>query len=87
MIAPPFNFRKWIDDNKDLLKPPVGNKRLFNTDGYFIMVPTEELFYQVKGSVFLRVIDEGKFHCIEVKEGEFFMLPRTTHTTLTFSSG
>lgn len=30
----------------------------------------------MKGSVFLRVIDEGKFRCIEVKEGEFFMLPR-----------
>jgi 3-hydroxyanthranilate 3,4-dioxygenase len=25
-ISKPFNLTKWIDENRQLLKPPVGNK-------------------------------------------------------------
>ena len=24
-IASPFNLKRWIDEHRDLLKPPVGN--------------------------------------------------------------
>ncbi len=24
-----FNFRKWIDEHRDLLKPPVGNQQVW----------------------------------------------------------
>ncbi|WFD41176.1 3-hydroxyanthranilate 3,4-dioxygenase [Malassezia japonica] len=91
MITPPFNFQQWVDDHRHLLKPPVGNKCLLRTDGYFVMVvggpnertdfhyqPTEELFYQVQGTMYLRVVDDGQFKEIEIKEGEMFLLPANT---------
>lgn len=53
MVAPPFNFQKWVDEHRHLLKPPVGNKCLLSTDGYFVMVvggPNErsDFHYQVR---------------------------------------
>ena len=60
-IAKPFNLQKWIDDNRDLLKPPVGNKNLYVEAGNFIVMvvggpnarkdyhynESEELFHQL----------------------------------------
>ena len=38
-VAKPFNLWKWIEENKDLLKPPVSNKQLYIDSGdYIIMV-------------------------------------------------
>ena len=34
----PFNFQRWIDVNQDLLKPPVGNKSLFDEGGMIVQV-------------------------------------------------
>jgi 3-hydroxyanthranilate 3,4-dioxygenase len=36
MLAP-FNLQQWIDDNRDLLKPPVSNKNLYKEAGDFIV--------------------------------------------------
>jgi len=33
-----FNFKDWIDRNRHLLKPPVGNKRVFRDTEFIIMV-------------------------------------------------
>jgi len=34
----PFNLQKWIDENRDLLKPPVSNKNLYLEAGDFIVM-------------------------------------------------
>lgn len=91
MLAP-FNLQKWIDDNRDLLKPPVGNKNLYKEAGDFIVMivggpnarkdyhynESEELFYQIEGDALVRVQENGKARDIIIKEGEMFLLPGYT---------
>lgn len=39
------------------------------------MNQTEEWFYQVKGSMKLRLVENNKIRDIELKEGEMFLVP------------
>jgi 3-hydroxyanthranilate 3,4-dioxygenase len=88
-IAAPFNLQKWIDENRDLLKPPVGNKNLYKEAGDFIVMivggpnarkdyhwnETEELFYQLEGDIMVTVQQDGKAVEVPIKAGEMFLLP------------
>lgn len=88
MLAP-FNLQKWIDDNRDLLKPPVSNKNLYVEAGDFIVMivggpnarkdyhfnESEELFYQIEGDITVTVQLDGKPKEVIIKEGEIFLLP------------
>lgn len=88
-IRKPFNFQKWIDDNRDLLKPPVSNKCVYTeSEDFIIMVvggpnvrkdyhynETEEFFYQIKGDIVVRIQEDGKAVDVPIKEGEIFLLP------------
>ena len=38
MIRRPFNFKKWIDEHRHLLKPPVGNQCVFADEDFIVMV-------------------------------------------------
>ncbi len=87
-----LNLAQWIKANAAELKPPVSNKQLFtgasdvivfvsggpNTRNDFHVNPTEELFYQLKGDIAVRVrpLDGSKPHDVVIKEGELFLLPR-----------
>ena len=84
----PFNFKKWIDDNADKLKPPVGNQLLHKDADMIVMVvggpntrmdfhddPVNEWFYQLKGDIMLKLADRGKIYDVPIREGEVFMLP------------
>ena len=84
------NFPQWIEENKHLLKPPVGNKQMFPTgDDFITMVvggpnqrtdfhvdPYEEFFYQIKGRLVVNVVTADGPAGVEVNAGEMWVLPR-----------
>jgi 3-hydroxyanthranilate 3,4-dioxygenase len=88
-----INFRRWIEENRHLLKPPVGNKCVWEDREFIVMViggpnartdyhvnQGEEFFYQLEGDIKLKVIDDGHPETIEIREGDIFLLPpRTPH--------
>jgi len=87
-LYPKFNFKEWIDENRHLLKPPVGNKMIWEGGEFIAMVvggpnsrkdyhinKTPEFFYQVEGDITLKVIDEGKQKDIHIRQGEIYLLP------------
>ena len=84
-----FNFQKWIDEHRHLLKPPVGNQQVFKGNEDFIVMVVggpnsrkdyhynegEEFFYQLEGNMTLKIIEEGKPIDIPISAGEIFLLP------------
>ncbi len=87
-IAAPYNLKRWIEQNRDLLKPPVGNKMVWKDHQFLVMVvggpnrrkdfhieDGEEFFYQVEGDITLRIMEDGKPRDIPIREGEMFLLP------------
>jgi 3-hydroxyanthranilate 3,4-dioxygenase len=89
----PLNFKRWIDDHRELFKPPVGNKLVWEDSEFIIMVvgsntrkdfhvnEGEEFFYQIEGDMILKVQDEGKIVDIPIRQGEIFLLPaRVPHS-------
>ena len=84
----PFNFKKWIDEHRHLLKPPVGNRCIWENREFIVMVvggpnertdyhinAGEEFFYQVEGDIIVRVLIDGQPQDIPISEGDIFLLP------------
>jgi 3-hydroxyanthranilate 3,4-dioxygenase len=88
MVTRPFNFKKWIEENRHLLKPPVNNKVVYKDAEFIVMVvggpnsrkdyhynESEEFFYQLEGDIIVQIQEEGKAVEVPIKEGDIFLLP------------
>jgi len=86
--AAPYNLSAWIEEHRHLLKPPVGNKMVYNDGEFLVMVvggpnrrkdfhveEGEEFFYQIEGDITLRVMESGGPRDIPIRQGEIFLLP------------
>lgn len=84
----PYNLKAWIEENRHLLRPPVGNKMVWQDQEFMVMVvggpnrrkdfhieDGEEFFYQVEGDITVRIIEDGTTRDVSIREGEMFLLP------------
>ncbi|MBA4154457.1 3-hydroxyanthranilate 3,4-dioxygenase [Flavobacterium sp.] len=88
----PFNLNKWIEKNRHLLKPPVGNKNIYVDSGdYIVMIvggpnarkdyhynETEELFYQLEGKAKVIIQENGERKEFKLNAGDMYLHPAKT---------
>ncbi|HTX05130.1 MAG TPA: 3-hydroxyanthranilate 3,4-dioxygenase [Steroidobacteraceae bacterium] len=83
-----FNLNRWIERHRNLLKPPVGNKRVFEDGDFIIMViggpnarqdyhvdPGQEFFHQLEGDMVLKTMQDGRAVDVPIRQGEVLLLP------------
>ena len=88
-VNKPFNLNKWIEQNRDSLKPPVGNRNLYReSEDYIVMVvagpnarkdyhynETEELFYQLEGEIEVHIQEDGQKKTMKLGPGDMYLHP------------
>jgi 3-hydroxyanthranilate 3,4-dioxygenase len=83
-----INFMGWINEHRHLLKPPVGNQQIWADREFMVTIvggpnartdyhvnEGEEFFYQVEGDIVLKLIDDGEWVDLPIRQGEIFLLP------------
>jgi len=90
-----FNLKRWIDEHRALLKPPMNAEMIWNNSEFRILViggpnarrdfhinPSDEFFHQLEGDMVLEYMDShGQRQCERIREGDIFLLPaRTPHS-------
>ena len=84
----PIDLPKWIEQHRHEMKPPVSNKYLYDGEDFFVMIingpnsrndyhvtNSEEFFYQLKGDIVVRIIEDGRIKDVVVREGNTFFVP------------
>ncbi|OGF56877.1 MAG: 3-hydroxyanthranilate 3,4-dioxygenase [Candidatus Fraserbacteria bacterium RBG_16_55_9] len=97
----PFNLVGWIERNKHRLIPPVSNETIYKgNDNFIVMVSggpntrkdyhyneSEELFYQVKGDIKIKLFIDGQHKTIDLREGEMVLIPpKVPHSPWRFAN-
>jgi 3-hydroxyanthranilate 3,4-dioxygenase len=62
-VQTPINLENWIEENKDLFKPPVSNRYLYDGRDFFVM------------DIKVRIREGDKIVDHLVREGETFFIP------------
>ena len=87
-----FNLKRWIDEHRDLLKPPIGAEMIWKDSQFIVMIiggpnarrdfhmdPSDEFFYQLEGDMVLEYISaEGKRRRETIRQGDVFLLAANT---------
>lgn len=86
----PFELSQWIEDHRDELRPPVGNKQVWREADMIVTIvggpnqrndfhhdPREEFFYQLKGDMTLWLWPEPGTppYPMPIREGSIYLLP------------
>lgn len=93
MWSSPINLNAWIDEHRQLLKPPVANKCIEQGDFIVMIVggPNQrtdyhiedgpEFFYQLEGEMVLKIQHEGRALDVPIRAGQIYYLPpRVPHS-------
>ncbi|MEO6886543.1 MAG: 3-hydroxyanthranilate 3,4-dioxygenase [Jatrophihabitantaceae bacterium] len=91
MINQPIDFAQWIEQNRHLLQPPVGNKTMAVGNDFIVQIvggpnartdfhvdPYEEWFYQLEGNIHVDLMIDGKPDRVDIHAGETWLLPGNT---------
>ncbi|HKX06549.1 MAG TPA: 3-hydroxyanthranilate 3,4-dioxygenase [Stellaceae bacterium] len=86
-----FSLEAWIEANLPSSLGAIGNREVFkNSDFIFQIIkgpnarndfhidPWDEIFYQLRGHIFLDVVEDGAVARHRINEGELFLLPKNT---------
>jgi len=89
-VTLPFNLRDWIGKFLPQSLGAIGNKEVFKGSDFIFQIikgpnarndfhidPWDEIFYQLKGHIFVHYIDStGKEQKVQINEGDVFLLPK-----------
>lgn len=88
-ITEPFNLLQWVEEHRQELAPPVGNRNLYkDAKDYIVMIvagpnarkdyhynETEELFYQLEGHIEVHIQENGKKKTMKLGPGDMYLHP------------
>ncbi len=83
-----IDFKRWIEENRDSLRPPVSNKVVYPGGDFIVMVvggpnarkdyhfnEGPEFFHQIEGDMVLRTMSADGPVDVPIRAGEIYLLP------------